>query len=101
IVGGNPAGYYNIVSASFGFQLGAHAQTVMLMVMTESAVGSLRNAYGFKGGVDGSVVVANIGAAGQIDSDTLTSPIIAFILDPTGLMYSLSREGSKITKIDR
>ena len=101
IVGGNPAGYYNIISASFGFQLGAQAQTVIIMFMTEDALASFRNAYGFKVGVDGSIVVANIGAAGQIDSDTLTSPIIAFILDPEGLMYSLSLEGSKITKIER
>lgn len=101
IVGGNPDGYYNIVGASFGFQLGAQAQTIIIMFMTEEALASFRNAYGFKVGVDGSIVVANIGAAGQIDSDTLTSPIIAFILDPAGLMYSLSLEGSKITKIER
>ena len=62
---------------------------------------AFRNAYGFKVGVDGSIVVVNIGAAGTIDTDSLTSPIIAFVLDPQGLMYSLSLEGSKISKIER
>jgi lipid-binding SYLF domain-containing protein len=32
---------------------------------------------------------------------SLTSPIIGFILDQQGLMYSLSLEGSKITRITR
>ncbi len=101
IVQGNPAGYYNIISASFGFQLGAQAQTVIIMFMTEEALASFKKAYGFKVGVDGSIVVVNLGAGGTIDTDTLTSPIIAFVLDQTGLMYSLSLEGSKITKIER
>ena len=101
IVRGEPGGYYNIISASFGFQLGAQAQTVIIMFMTEEALTAFRNAYGFKVGVDGSIVVVNIGAAGTIDTDSLTSPIIAFVLDPQGLMYSLSLEGSKISKIDR
>ena len=35
IVRGEPGGYYNIISASFGFQLGAQAQTVIIMFMTE------------------------------------------------------------------
>jgi len=99
LVRGQPTTYYNIVSASFGFQLGAQAQTVIIMFMTDQALASFRSAYGFKVGVDGSIVVVNIGAAGTIDTDSLTSPIIAFVLDPQGLMYSLSLEGSKITQI--
>jgi len=62
IVRGEPGGYYNIISASFGFQLGAQAQTVIIMFMTEEALTAFRNAYGFKVGVDGSIVVVNIGA---------------------------------------
>jgi lipid-binding SYLF domain-containing protein len=45
--------------------------------------------------------VVTIGAGGSIDTDSLTSPIIAFIIDPKGLMYNLSLEGSKISRIDR
>jgi hypothetical protein len=42
-----------------------------------------------------------IGAGGSIDADKITSPVVGFILDPTGLMYNLTLEGSKITRISR
>jgi lipid-binding SYLF domain-containing protein len=101
IVKGEPGGYYNIISASFGFQLGAQAQTIIIMFMTEEALAAFKTSTGFKVGVDGSIVVVNLGAGGSIDTDTLTSPIIAFVLDQAGLMYSLSLEGSKISEITR
>ena len=40
-------------------------------------------------------------ALAPADTDTLTSPVIAFILDQQGLMYNLSLEGSKISRIRR
>src|SRR5262245_18836367 len=101
IIKGEPAGYYNIVSASFGFQIGVQSRSVIIMFMTEEALAGFKNAYGWKVGVDGSIVVVTIGAEGSIDTNSLTSPIIAFIIDPKGLMYNLSLEGSKITRIDR
>ena len=101
IVHGNAAGYYNIVSASFGFQLGVQSQSVIIIFMTEESLAQFQNAYGWKVGIDGSIVIVTVGAGGSIDTDSLTSPIIGFILDQQGLMYSLSLEGSKITRITR
>jgi lipid-binding SYLF domain-containing protein len=101
IVKGNAAGYYNIISASFGFQLGVQSRSVIIMFMTEKALGEFERAYGWKVGIDGSIVIVTVGAAGTIDTDNLTSPIIGFILDQQGLMYSLSLEGSKISRITR
>jgi lipid-binding SYLF domain-containing protein len=101
IVHGNAAGYYNIVSASFGFQMGVQSQSVVIMFMTEEALDQFEHAYGWKVGIDGSVVVVTLGAAGSIDTQSLTSPILGFIFDQEGLMYSLSLEGSKITRIKR
>jgi lipid-binding SYLF domain-containing protein len=49
--------------------------------------------------VDGSVAIITIGAGASIDTDKITSPVIGFILDPKGLMYNLTLEGSKITRI--
>jgi lipid-binding SYLF domain-containing protein len=101
IVHGNAAGYYNVISASFGFQLGVQSQSIIIVFMTEEALADFQNAYGWKVGIDGSIVIVTIGAAGSIDTDNLTSPIVGFVLDQQGLMYSVSLEGSKITRITR
>ena len=101
IIKGNPAGYYNLVSASFGFQLGVQSRSVIIMFMTEKSLAGFRNADRWKFGVDGSIVLVTVGAGGAIDTDTVTRPIIAFVLDPQGLMYNLSLEGSKISRIRR
>jgi lipid-binding SYLF domain-containing protein len=101
LIGGRPAGYYNLISASFGFQLGVQARSVIIMFMTEEALVSFESTYGWKVGVDGSVAIVTLGAGGSIDTETLTSPVIGFILDPAGLMYNLTLEGSKISRISR
>ena len=101
IVHGNAAGYYNIVSASFGFQLGVQSLSIIIVFVTEQALADFQRAYGWKVGIDGSIVVVTLGAAGSIDTDSLTSPVVAFVTDKEGLMYSLSLEGSKISRIER
>src|SRR5262249_42805658 len=101
IIGGNPAGYYNLVSASFGFQLGVQSRSVIIMFMTEKALAEFRNAGSWKFGVVESLVWFTGGAGGTIKPNTATRPIIAFVLDPQGLMYNLSLEGSKKTPIRR
>jgi lipid-binding SYLF domain-containing protein len=101
VIKGNPAGYYNLVSASFGFQLGVQSRSVIIMFMTEKALAEFRNAGSWKFGVDASVALITVGAGGAIDTNTTTRPIIAFVLDPQGLMYNLSLEGSRISRIRR
>jgi lipid-binding SYLF domain-containing protein len=100
-IGGRTAGYYNTISASIGFQLGAQARSVVIMFMTPEALAGFRRVEGFKVGVDGSVAIITIGAGGAIDTNTVTAPVIGFILDPKGLMYNLTLEGSKISRISR
>jgi lipid-binding SYLF domain-containing protein len=101
IIHGRPGGYYNIISGSFGFQLGVQVRSVIIMFMTEQALRSFEGTYGWKVGVDGSIAIVTLGAGGNIDTESLTSPVIGFILDPTGLMYNLTLEGSKISRITR
>jgi lipid-binding SYLF domain-containing protein len=67
--------------------------------MTPGALENFRRVDGFKIGVDGSVAILTVGAGGSIDTDKITSPVVGFILDPQGLMYNLTLEGSKITRI--
>lgn len=98
---GKIVGYYNTVSASFGFQLGAQARSVIILFMTDDALARFRDTDGWKVGVDGSVAVVTIGIGGSIDTDRITSPVIGFIFDGKGLMYNLTLEGSKISRIWR
>ena len=84
IVRGEPAGYYNIISASFGFQLGVQSRSVIIMFMTEEALAGFQAAYGWKVGVDGSIVVVTRRCRRLDRHGNLTSPVIAFILDARG-----------------
>lgn len=98
---GRTAGFYNIISGSIGFQLGAQARSVIIMFMTDAALAGFQRTDGWKIGVDGSVAIVTVGAGGQIDTNSVRSPVIGFIFDQKGLMYNLTLEGSKISRIDR
>ncbi|MBV6425097.1 MAG: hypothetical protein NAOJABEB_02911 [Steroidobacteraceae bacterium] len=100
-VGGKTVGYYNIAAASIGLQLGAQARTEVILFMTADALRKFQGSDGWKAGVDGSVALATLGAGGTIDTDTARKPIIGFIFSNKGLMYNLTFEGSKITKLDK
>ena len=93
-------GYYNLVSASFGFQLGVQERSVIIMFMTQDALAGFDQRAGWKIGVDGSVAIITVGVGGAIDSEQVVSPVIGFILDQKGLMYNLTLEGSKISRIN-
>jgi lipid-binding SYLF domain-containing protein len=93
-------GYYNLISASFGFQLGVQERSVIIMFMTQDALNQFDRTAGWKVGVDGSVAIITVGIGGSIDTDKVTSPVIGFIIDQKGLMYNLTLEGSKISRIN-
>lgn len=93
--------YYNTAAASIGFQLGGQKKTIIIAFMQRDALDKFQNASGWKIGLDASVAVIAIGAGGSIDTAKLNQPIIAFVFDQKGLMYNLTLEGTKITKIKK
>jgi len=93
--------YYSTASGSIGFQLGAQVKSQIILFMTRDALKSFRDSKGWKAGVDGSVALATLGAGGEIDSETAKKPIIGFIFSNKGLMYNLTFEGSKITRLQK
>ena len=101
LIHGRPSGYYNLISGSFGFQIGVQERSVIIMFMTNEALANFDRLAGLKIGVDASVAIVTVGVGGSIDTNTITSPVIGFILDPTGLMYNLTLEGTKISRISR
>ena len=98
---GRTVDYYNMVSASIGFQLGVQERSVIILFMTPEALDQFRRTAGWKIGADASVAIVTLGVGGSIDTNKITSPVIGFILDPKGLMYNLTLEGSKISRIRR
>jgi len=94
------SGYYNVISASWGLQIGAQERSFVLMFMTADALNKFRESKGWKAGVDGSVAFATLGAGDQLDTTTLKKPIIGFEFSNKGLMANLTLEGSKITRTE-
>lgn len=100
-VGGTTVDYYRTTAGSIGFQLGAQAKAIVIAFMTQESLDKFRNSSGWKVGVDGSVAIIDIGAGKTIDSTNIKDPVVGFIFDSKGLMYNLTLEGSKISKINR
>jgi lipid-binding SYLF domain-containing protein len=101
LINGKTVQYYSTAAGSFGFQLGAQTKTIIMLFTTTKALNKFRHSDGWEAGVDGSVALIDIGAAKTIDTNSIKNPIIAFVFNNKGLMYNLSLEGSKFTKIDR
>lgn len=100
-IGGKTVDYYNTAAASIGFQLGAQAKTVIIVFMQDKALDKFRNSKGWEAGVDGSVALVELGAGGSLDTTNIKDPIVGFVFANRGLMYNLTLEGSKITKLDK
>ncbi len=98
-IAGKTVDYYSTASASIGFQLGAQAKTVIIVFMQEDALDKFRNSSGWEAGVDGSVALVELGAGGSIDTTNIKDPIVGFVFGNKGLMYNLTLEGTKITKL--
>lgn len=100
-IGGSTVDYYNTAGASIGFQLGAQQKTVILVFMTEEALQQFRNSDGWKAGVDGSVAVVEWGVGEDINTTNIQDPIVGFVFSNKGLMYNLTLEGAKFTKLNK
>ena len=93
--------YYSTASASLGFQLGAQSKSLVLVFMSKNALSEFRKSDGWKAGVDGSVAVIKWGAGEDINTLDIKNPIVGFVFGNKGLMYNLTIEGSKFSKITR
>ena len=100
-VGGATVDYYRTTSGSFGLQLGAQAKSIVIAFMTKESLNKFRNASGWKVGVDGSVALIDLGAGKTIDTQNLKDPVVGFVFGSKGLMYNLTLEGSKFSKLDK
>lgn len=99
--GGKVSDFYNTVSASWGWQVGAESYAYVVFLMSDKAVNYLAKSKGWEFGVGPTVVAVNEGMAKNLSTSTLKDDAYAFITDQQGLMASLSIEGTKISRIKR
>jgi len=100
-VGGKTVDYYNTASASIGFQLGAQAKSIVIVFMADKALADFRKSDGWEAGVDGSVAVVEWGVGKDINTIDIKDPVVGFVFDNKGLMYNLTLEGSKFTRLNK
>jgi len=100
-VNGKTVDYYNLIAASYGFQIGAQKKSILIVFMDSQALQNFRNSEGWEVGADATVALITVGAEGAISSDQLNKPIIAFVIGQKGLMAGVSLEGAKFTKLDK
>ena len=100
LVDGLPVAYYSTSGASFGLQLGASTTSQVILFMTRRSLQRFRRSNGWEAGVDGTITVVREGASGSVDTRTSSAPIVGFVFSNRGLMYNLSLEGNKITRLE-
>lgn len=100
-IGGQNVDYYNMTTASLGYQIGAQRKDVILVFMDEAVLKKFRNSDNWQAGVDGTVTVMDYGAEGSIDTTKFKQPIVAFVFGQKGLMAGATIQGSKFTKLKK
>jgi lipid-binding SYLF domain-containing protein len=98
-INGKTVDYYNTAAASIGFQLGVQEKSIVIVFMQDKALANFRDSSGWKAGVDGSVALVEWGKGEDINTIDIQDPIVGFVFGNKGLMFNLTLEGSKFTKI--
>ena len=98
-INGETVDYYRTAAATVGLQFGFQKRSQMLIFMTDESLQNFRDSKNWKVGGEASFALVKLNAAGNIDTKTLNKPVIGFIFGASGLMYNLTLEGAKISKI--
>lgn len=97
---GQPVGYYNISGGSFGLQAGAQTFSQAYFFTNQQALQNFEKLKGVEVGAGLNVAVANMGASGQISTESLQKPVVVFVWGQQGLMAGATINGQKITKLN-
>jgi lipid-binding SYLF domain-containing protein len=73
----------------------------VVIFIQQSALDKFRESEGWKVGVDGSVALVNIGVGKAVDTTNIKDPVVGFIFGQKGLMYNLTLESVKFTRLDK
>lgn len=100
-VGSETVAYYNTAGASIGFQFGVQSKSLVIIFLEDKALEYFQSSKGWEAGVDGSVAVVEWGVGEDLNTINVEDPIVGFVFGNKGLMFNLTLEGSKFTRINK
>lgn len=100
-IGGKTVGYYNLASASFGYQIGAEQKDIILVFMSQKVLKKFRTSKNWRAGVDAKVTLITVGADESLSTMKFKQPVVGFVFGQKGLMAGVTIEGSKFTKLEK
>ena len=98
-VEGKTIQYYNLVSGSLGYQIGAEQYDMVIIFMTNEVMNKFRKSEGWEAGVDAEVTLIAVGADLSVETLRSQHPVAGFVFDQKGLMAGVSLRGAKYTPI--
>ncbi|MBZ2169736.1 YSC84-related protein [Marinobacter sp. F4216] len=93
--------YYNSVTGTLGFQIGAQSYAYVMFLMSDEAVNYLETSQGWEVGVGPTVVMVDEGVTKNLSTSSIKDDAYAFIFSQQGLMAGVNIEGTKISRIQR
>lgn len=99
LVGGRREGYYRTTGISAGLLAGADSKAVYVLFMNSESLEKFRASNGWTAGADASVSVLKAGADASVDTQTISQPVVGYVLTNAGLMANLSIDGTKVSPL--
>lgn len=94
-------GYYEIISASVGFQMGAQEYSLIIAFTSDAALEKfLMDGDEWESDVDGKITIAEWNSKEELDDVEFSDSMVAFVFDTKGMMGSFTMEGTKFKKIN-
>jgi lipid-binding SYLF domain-containing protein len=98
---GKTFGYYSIAGGSWGLSFGIQKKDLLLVFRDRAALRDFEKSSGWQVGVNGAVTLINVGVGADLSTMQINQPIVAFVIGQKGLMFDVSLQGAKITRITR
>jgi len=100
-ISGKTVAYYNIASASFGYQIGGEQKDIIIVFMDNTVLKKFRTSKNWSAGVDAKVTVINVGVDESLNTAKIKQPVVGFVFGQKGLIAGATIEGSKFTKMKK
>ncbi len=99
-VGTTSKAYFSIAAASVGMQMGMQKYSLVIAFRSDAALNNfLLNDDEWETDVDGQIAMAEWNSEEELDSIDFGTSMVGFVFNSTGIMGSLTMEGTKFKRI--